>query len=65
MGADTFMGKDVFNLGGDDLGDVKEIMLDTHGGRVTYAVLSFGGFPRDGRKAFRSAVERARIGYRQ
>ncbi len=52
MGADTLMGNDVYNPGGDDLGDVKEIMLDMHSGRVTYAVLSFGGFLGMGEKLF-------------
>ena len=52
MGADTLMGNDVYNLRGDDLGDVKEIMLDMHSGRVTYAVLSFGGFLGMGEKLF-------------
>lgn len=52
MGADTLMGNDVYNPAGDDLGDVKEIMLDMHSGRVTYAVLSFGGFLGMGEKLF-------------
>jgi len=52
MGADTLIGNDVYNLDGEDLGDVKEIMLDVRTGRVSYAVLSFGGFLGIGEKLF-------------
>ena len=44
MGANTLVGNDVFNHKGEDLGDIKEIMLDMRNGKVSYAVLSFGGF---------------------
>ncbi|MDP3137793.1 MAG: PRC-barrel domain-containing protein, partial [Burkholderiaceae bacterium] len=52
MGADTLVGNDVYNKDGEDLGDVKEIMLDMRSGRVSYAVLSFGGFMGMGDKLF-------------
>ncbi len=44
MGADTLIGENVYNHKDEDLGDIKEIMLDMNTGRVAYAVLSFGGF---------------------
>src|SRR4051812_19850273 len=44
MGADTLIGDDVYNHKDEDLGDIKEIMLDVNTGRIAYAVLSFGGF---------------------
>ena len=44
MGAGTLIGNDVYNRQDEDLGDIKEIMLDMRSGRVNYAVLSFGGF---------------------
>lgn len=44
MGADTLIGNDVYNLQDEDLGDIKEIMLDMESGEVSYAVLSCGGF---------------------
>src|SRR5450759_3297352 len=50
MGANTLMGNDVYNLKNEDLGDIKEIMLDMRTGRVSYAVLSFGGFLGMGEK---------------
>ena len=52
MGADTLIGNDVYNPAGDDLGDIKEILLNMHTGRIAYAVLSFGGFLGMGDKLF-------------
>jgi len=52
MGANTLIGNDVYNLKNEDLGDIKEIMLDMRTGRVSYAVLSFGGFLGMGEKLF-------------
>lgn len=52
MGANTLVGNDVYNRKDEDLGDIKEIMLDMRTGRVGYAVLSFGGFLNMGEKLF-------------
>lgn len=52
MGADTLIGNDVYNQNDEDLGDIREIMLDVRSGRVSYAVLSFGGFLGMGDKLF-------------
>lgn len=52
MGADTLIGEDVYNLQDEDLGDIKEIMLDMRQGQVAYAVLSFGGWLGMGDKLF-------------
>lgn len=52
MGADTLIGDSVVNAQDEDLGDIKEIMLDTRTGQVAYAVLSFGGFLGMGEKLF-------------
>lgn len=52
MGADTLVGNDVYNKQSEDLGDIKEIMLDMRSGRIGYAVLSFGGFLGIGEKLF-------------
>ncbi len=52
MGADTLIGNDVYNHKEEDLGDVKEILLDMRSGKVAYAVLSFGGFLGMGEKLF-------------
>lgn len=52
MGADTLNGNDVYNAENEDLGDIKEIMLDVASGKVAYAVLSFGGVLGLGEKLF-------------
>lgn len=52
MGADTLIGNDVVNADGDDLGEIKEIMLNVPAGRIEYAVLTFGGFLGFGEKLF-------------
>jgi sporulation protein YlmC with PRC-barrel domain len=52
MGADTLVGNDVYNHKSEDLGEIKEIMLDMRSGRIGYAVLSFGGFLGMGEKLF-------------
>jgi len=39
-------------MSGEDLGKLEEIMLDMDGGRVAYAVLSFGGVLGMGNKLF-------------
>lgn len=52
MGANTLIGEDVYNTQDEDLGDIKEIMIDMQQGNIVYAVLSFGGFLGMGEKLF-------------
>lgn len=52
MSARTLIGDDVVNSDGEDLGKLKEIMIDIVSGRVAYAVLSLGGFFGMGDKLF-------------
>ena len=52
MGADTLIGDSVVNANDEDLGDIKDIMLDMQTGQVVYAVLAFGGFLGMGEKLF-------------
>lgn len=52
MGADTLIGDSVVNGAEENLGDIKEIMIDMHTGQVAYAVLAFGGFLGMGEKLF-------------
>jgi sporulation protein YlmC with PRC-barrel domain len=52
MGADTLLGEDVVNMRDEDLGDIKEIMIDMRSGEIAYAVLSFGGVLGVGEKLF-------------
>jgi len=46
------LGKDVYNTTDDDLGDIKEIVVDPQRSRLTYFVLSSGGFLGLGDKLF-------------
>lgn len=52
MAASTLEDDDVVNLAGEDLGKIKEIMIDVPRGRVAYAVLSSGGFLGIGDRLF-------------
>ncbi|MCC8392473.1 PRC-barrel domain-containing protein [Paraburkholderia sp. MMS20-SJTR3] len=44
MAAATLAGRTVLSADGDDVGKIKDIMLDVRGGRIAYAVLASGGF---------------------
>ena len=52
LSASTLAGDNVKNSAGEDLGEVKEIMIDIPSGQVAYAVLSFGGVLGMGNKLF-------------
>lgn len=44
INAEKVHGTDVFNMQGEKLGSIEDLVLDKIDGRVQYAVLSFGGF---------------------
>jgi len=48
----TFIGADVENSKGEDLGDIKDVVIDRATGRIAYAVVSFGGFMGLGDKLY-------------
>src|SRR2546421_105655 len=50
--ASKLIGADVENPRGDNLGDIKDIVLDPQTGQIAYAVLGFGGFLGMGEKYF-------------
>jgi sporulation protein YlmC with PRC-barrel domain len=52
LSASSLASHSVKNKLGEDLGSVKEIMIDVPSGRIAYAVLSFGGFLGIGNKLF-------------
>lgn len=52
LSASSMMGDKVVNSKGENLGDIKELMIDLDSGRVAYAVLSFGGMLGMGDKLF-------------
>jgi sporulation protein YlmC with PRC-barrel domain len=52
MKGSKFIGADVENPQGQNLGDIKDVVIDRASGRITYAVVSFGGFLGMGEKLF-------------
>ena len=52
LSATTLIGDDVRNPDGEDLGTVKDLVIDLRNGRTAYAVLDFGGFLGIGNKLF-------------
>lgn len=50
--ASSLNGDSVQNIEGENLGDIKDLMIDTGTGKVAYAVLSFGGIMGMGDKLF-------------
>jgi sporulation protein YlmC with PRC-barrel domain len=65
LSTETLLGSDVKNPQGQDVGDLKQLMLDPHTGRVMYAVVAIGGFLGMGEKTIIvpwNALEVARDG---
>ena len=52
LSSTSITGTNVTNSKGENLGEVKDLMIDTQSGTVNYAVLSFGGFLGLGDKYF-------------
>jgi len=48
----AILGNKVLNPSGEQLGNLKELVIDLEDGRIAYAVLSFGGFLGRGDKLF-------------
>lgn len=52
LSATTLIGDEVKNQQGESLGHLKDVMLNTAAGEISYAVLSFGGVLGMGDKLF-------------
>jgi sporulation protein YlmC with PRC-barrel domain len=52
LSATTIINTSVENAAGENLGKIEELMLDLNSSRISYAVLSFGGFLGMGDKLF-------------
>jgi sporulation protein YlmC with PRC-barrel domain len=52
LSSSSIVGDDVKNMTGDDLGSIKDLMIDLNEGYIEYAVLQFGGFLGIGSKYF-------------
>lgn len=61
LSASTLRGTDVVNAQGENLGDIKDLMLDLDTGSIAYVVLSFGGMLGMGDKLFAIPFESLRV----
>lgn len=61
LSASTIIGDSVKNAGGEDLGKIEDLMINTDTGDVEYAVLSFGGFLGIGDKLFAVPIEAMQV----
>lgn len=52
LAASSLTDDSVQNAAGENLGDIKDLMIDTASGEIQYAVLSFGGWLGMGEKLF-------------
>lgn len=50
--ASSLNGTGIINSKGEDLGNIKDIMIDLQSGNIAYVVVSFGGFLGMGNKLF-------------
>lgn len=44
IASDKVVGTTVYDMSGEHIGSIERIILEKRGGRVSYAVMSFGGF---------------------
>lgn len=44
IGSDKVAGTEVYDRSGNHIGSIEKLMIEKRGGKVSYAVLSFGGF---------------------
>lgn len=57
LSSSTITGQNVYNLNDENIGDIKDLMIDPNQADVVYAVLSFGGFLGIGSKYFAIPLE--------
>ncbi len=50
ISSERVAGTEVYNPAGEHLGEIQEVMIDKQSGKVSYAVMSFGGFLGIGNK---------------
>lgn len=50
--ATSIIGDKVYNLEGEHMGAIEDIMIDIHSGKIEYVVIEFGGFLTIGEKYF-------------
>lgn len=52
LSSSTITGQNVYNMKDENIGDIKDLMIDPNNSEVVYAVISFGGFMGIGDKLF-------------
>ncbi len=52
LSSSSITGQNIQNLKGENIGSIKDLMIDPQTGEVVYAVMSFGGFLGIGDKHF-------------
>jgi sporulation protein YlmC with PRC-barrel domain len=57
LSASSIKGTTVRNLQNEDIGKIKDLMIDWQNGSIAYAVLTFGGFLGMGEKLFAIPLE--------
>jgi len=57
LSSSSITGQDVYNLKDENIGDIKDLMIDPSNAEVLYAVLEFGGFMGIGSKLFAIPLE--------
>ena len=62
LSAATIIGNKVVNSQGEQLGNIKDLMIDLDDAQIAYAVLSFGGFLGLGDKLFAIPLEALTFG---
>jgi len=61
LSATTLIGDPVVNRNGESLGKIEDLMIEPERSRVSYAVLSFGGFLGMGNKLFAVPLQAMRL----
>ena len=61
IGSDKVEGTAVFGADNNKIGSIERVMIDKVSGRVSYAVLGFGGFLGIGKRPLSAAVAIAEI----
>ncbi|RPJ74559.1 MAG: PRC-barrel domain containing protein [Alphaproteobacteria bacterium] len=52
LAASTIIGDKVFNMAGEDIGKIEDLIIDLENSRIAYALIPFGGFLGIGNKQF-------------
>lgn len=52
LSSSTITGQNIYNLKDENIGNIKDLMIDLNNAEIAYAVISFGGFMGIGNKLF-------------